>query len=545
MQLPNLVPLPVYGVRVGAADDEGGTALRFDTATANRGAFALDLAAGEGAPDQTASAEQCVSWTAPRSCVGRAPVGRFVLHPEHGHTHLEGYALYELRHLDPDGDADLAPEGLVAAGPKASFCLVDSQRDRQTTDPAYASSYYMSCGSPPAGVQGISPGWRDLYTSSLPGQQVELDGVPDGDYAIVLTVDPDDRLHESDDADNTSVTAVRLSGDAARVAVVRRFDGAGAVVGGGIATRAGSTTDTRAVAVELCREVVPQRDLARGVVLARDDVFADALAGAPLTDAASCLLYTAGGPDEPLDPTTRAELDRVLAEGGAVRILGGVEAVSGTVEEELDGAGYDVERLFGATRYETAAAVARRVRAEQPGMTEVLLAYGGAFPDAVTVGAYGARTGTPIVLTDTASLHPAAAAVLSEGGTARTYVIGGTGVISETAAAAAPGHLRVAGPNRMATAADIATRLWDGERSDEVVVANLESPDAWTLALAAAPLAARGGAPVLGVGSDRYPDETAAALRALSPRPATLAVVGASDAVPSHVASAVADDVGR
>ena len=60
-------------------------------------------------------------------------------------------------------------------------------------------------------MQGISPGWRDVYTSDLDGQQIPLAGVPRGrDYALVITADPSNRLWETDETDNVSWIKVRL-----------------------------------------------------------------------------------------------------------------------------------------------------------------------------------------------------------------------------------------------------------------------------------------------------------------------------------------------
>ena len=42
--------------------------------------------------------------------------------------------------------------------------------------------------------QGMSVGWTDEYNWFLPGQYVEVTGVPDGDYILDTTVDPTDRL---------------------------------------------------------------------------------------------------------------------------------------------------------------------------------------------------------------------------------------------------------------------------------------------------------------------------------------------------------------
>ncbi|HUG82932.1 MAG TPA: cell wall-binding repeat-containing protein [Euzebya sp.] len=301
------------------------------------------------------------------------------------------------------------------------------------------------------------------------------------------------------------------------------------------------------VAINICQFLFTQPDLARTVILARSDVFADALAGSPLAADDSCILYTTGGPDAALDAEARTELDRVLPDGGRVRIMGGTAAVSPLVEQELKAAGYVVERFAGPTRFETAEVIARRVVEERPGTTEALLAFGNNFPDAVTGGAYGANAAVPILLTGTDSLHPAAQRALADLGITTTSVLGGTAVISDTAANAAPGPRRISGPNRMATAIAVATTLWpqtlDGP-VDDVVVTNLERDDGWALTLASAPLSARNDAPQVGVAVDRYPGETQAYLQGLDPRAVTAFVIGSAQYVSDAVAAGISDDVG-
>ena len=182
---------------------------------------------------------------------------------------------------------------------------------------------------------------------------------------------------------------------------------------------------------------------------------------------------------------------------------------------------------------------------ENPGGTDALLAWGLNFPDAVTGGAYGARTGTPILLTDTAELHPATAAALGELSVQRTFVLGGDAVISPTAAAQAPNPVRVAGVNRMATAATVATVLWGEVVPDvsTVVLCNIERADGWALTLAAAPLSARDGAPQLGVGTDTYPAETNGYLQGLEPPASTAYVMGNEEFISEAVVDQAAADL--
>ncbi|HWB71842.1 MAG TPA: cell wall-binding repeat-containing protein, partial [Egibacteraceae bacterium] len=122
-----------------------------------------------------------------------------------------------------------------------------------------------------------------------------------------------------------------------------------------------------AVAISRARFADGQAD---HVVLSRDDTFPDSLAGAPLT-AGGPLLLTATAT---LSDATAAELDRVLPDGGVVYLLGGVAAIGQGVQDTLAARGYDVRRLAGPSRVETAVAVADQVRALNPGVGEAGLA---------------------------------------------------------------------------------------------------------------------------------------------------------------------------
>ena len=225
-QLPNLVPLPPRDVIIGAPDDDRFGppvgALRFATAVANRSSYAFDLfGQAENPLAQSARAMQCVRWATQRVCQERKDVGRIVWHPEHAHHHLEDFALYELRKLKKNGRPNLKPAGLVAGGTKVSFCLMDIEPDDGTSPGLFGLGYplYMSCAAG-SGFQGISAGWRDVYSNGTSGQQVPLEGVPDGIYALVVTSDPVGLLLETSKTDNIAVTGVELSEGATKVKVV-------------------------------------------------------------------------------------------------------------------------------------------------------------------------------------------------------------------------------------------------------------------------------------------------------------------------------------
>lgn len=260
-------------------------------------------------------------------------------------------------------------------------------------------------------------------------------------------------------------------------------------------------------------------------VVCRDDVHADCLAGTALAGSTGVVLYVPGGPRGRAPEAVLAELDRTVRVGGSVVILGGPQAVSPTVEQQLRGrlAGRDVQRIAGADRFATAAAVSERVAA--PGTGLALLARGDEPADAVAAGAAAARAGIPILLTQRDHLPEVTATTLSELGVRTVLVLGGPAAVSptvtETLAARGYGVTRLAGATRNGTSVAIATApsLWDrtqASTSASFIALNGWHPQSWALAVAAAPVGARLEAPVLYTLPDRLPDEVATYVRDLA-----------------------------
>jgi hypothetical protein len=207
LDLPNLVPLPAHTLGIGLADDRSGPALRFAVTTVNMGAHSFDVLPEQLDPF-TARAHQCVRWAAPRVCLERREVGRMHWHDDHQHFHLQDYAQFELRRLDEEGQPVLGAEGLVAVSRKLGFCLAEFQQHHDA-GPPYVAPYYVFCAAT-IGYQGLSPGWQDTYAATRTGQQIPLAGIPDGEYALLVRIDPDEGLYESDRSDNVSVRFLEL-----------------------------------------------------------------------------------------------------------------------------------------------------------------------------------------------------------------------------------------------------------------------------------------------------------------------------------------------
>lgn len=309
-------------------------------------------------------------------------------------------------------------------------------------------------------------------------------------------------------------------------------------------TRVGGAEDPVIAALDVSRvrfDAAGQRSLggqARHAVLARQDVYADALAGSPLT-ADGPLLYTGS---DVLAEVVAGELQRVLAPGATVYLLGGTAALGDTVAAAVTGLGLQVVRLAGPSRVETAIAVADEVRALDAGTGVAAIARAdgagtAAWADSITGGAWTAEAGVPLLLTPGAALHPAVAAWLDADATARTALLGGTAALSDAVAAAVPSPQHVAGAERAATAAAIAADLWD--RREAFLLVNGYRDTGWTDGLLAAGLAADLGAPALLVQVDEVPPATLDAARAACPAAQAAIVVGPPGAVRGTVRDAV------
>ena len=131
------------------------------------------------------------------------PAGCMIYHPEHAHWHFEDFASYEL----------LLPGTLevVASATKVSFCVLDYDPFAPGLLGHPIDPYYGPCDED--STEGISVGWSDTYASSLPGQAIDIRGVPDGEYCLAVTGDPSDILIESAESNNRAMRPIALSGN--------------------------------------------------------------------------------------------------------------------------------------------------------------------------------------------------------------------------------------------------------------------------------------------------------------------------------------------
>lgn len=242
------------------------------------------------------------------------------------------------------------------------------------------------------------------------------------------------------------------------------------------------------------------RGEAEYAVLARGDVFADALGGSSLAFGLAPLLFT--GRENTLPPATEDELLRAVAPGSTVFILGGPAAVPEGIDGALEDLGYQAFRVAGAVREETAVEISRLVvefhGGGVPPLDHVIVATAQNWPDAVAGGQIGSWFGVPILLTPAGSLNGATRSELEALAPGTILVLGGPAAISDAVFAEldtlAPTVRRLAGADRMGTAAavlDYHLALFEavGQDPPQIAVAvNLRRGDGFAHTLSASML---------------------------------------------------------
>jgi hypothetical protein len=196
---PNLQAFPAGNLAI-IQDMSGAIQLVFSATTWNNGDGPLVLVAGE---TDAATLKQKVYqrvFLSDGSFYDRV-AGDFVWHPLHNHFHFEDYALYTLQPFN-------APGASARTSAKTSFCVMDTTAVDTRLPGAPNKPVYATCGNV---MQGMSVGWGDTYGNYLAGQSIDLTGLPDGDYKLMIEADPKNRLLEINDSDNASCVLLRIS----------------------------------------------------------------------------------------------------------------------------------------------------------------------------------------------------------------------------------------------------------------------------------------------------------------------------------------------
>ena len=271
----------------------------------------------------------------------------------------------------------------------------------------------------------------------------------------------------------------------------------------------------------------PTAHSAHVVILARDDVFADALAGSPMSKVFDGpVLLT---PSNSLGASAQAGIVRVLNPGDTVYILGGTSAISNTVLAQLRALGFVTVRIGGTDRYGTAALIAAKLSTSET-VTKVYLATGVNFPDALAAASAAGSTGGVILLTADTIMPGVTASWLAAHGALPRIAVGGQ------AAKASPGATALAGSDRYATATAVAAATYPAP-TGLLLATGRNFPDA----LAGAAYAAQQGWGLLLVdpGTSAVTGAEAQYLSGVSASLTSIVILGGISALPDAAAGVI------
>ena len=234
------------------------------------------------------------------------------------------------------------------------------------------------------------------------------------------------------------------------------------------------------------------------VVLATANNYPDALAGSVLAYKLNAPLLLVGSTAQDQESLLNYLKEHVET-AGTITILGGTGAVPAAVEEIIKAHGYSqIIRLGGANRYETALKIAEELKVEQG--RPVILAYGGNYPDALSVSSAAAAIQSPILLVEKNGISEGVKNKLAQIKPIKVYIIGLEGVISQQVedevaqltSLKQENIIRIGGPDRYQTSLAVAKYFNLSGKNIGIATGN-NFPDA----LAGSVYAANHNAPIL------------------------------------------------
>lgn len=227
------------------------------------------------------------------------------------------------------------------------------------------------------------------------------------------------------------------------------------------------------------------------IVLVCGSDYPDALSAAPLAKSynAPILLTEKGG----LSGVVSTEISRLNPT--KAYIVGGTGVISANVESQLKAKGIsDTQRIGGVNRYETAALVASEVVKKVGTCNGIVLASGTGFADALSIAPIAAKLGMPILLTEKNDINSYNKSFIQNNAIPITYVIGGTGVISDSNKNNYANAIRIGGVDRYKTNTLVLQTFKNNINVDKIYLASGGNfPDG----LVGAPIAALTSAPIV------------------------------------------------
>ncbi|MGV8983120.1 cell wall-binding repeat-containing protein [Clostridium sp.] len=207
-------------------------------------------------------------------------------------------------------------------------------------------------------------------------------------------------------------------------------------------------------------------------VLATGNDYPDALSAAPLAKKYNAPILLTD--KNSISQTVITELKRLSVTH--IFITGGTGVVSQSVENQLNTLGIATERLGGADRFETSIKIAEKLGVVSG---EIMVTNGMQYADALSASSIAAKKGIPIILTNKDAVPDFTNTFISKKSFTKTYILGGTDLISNYVANKFPGIERIIGSNQYERNINIIERFESNINFSNICVATgKDFPDA-------------------------------------------------------------------
>jgi len=207
--LPDLQVKKLSGARIDISPD-GRKILRFPGTFTNTGDGPLEVVGSLDEKTGTTMAIQQIYYM--DGTKDEKFVGSFIFHEDHSHWHFENFVEFGIYTLKDGAE----PDQKIASTGKMTFCIHDYAPLSEDFPGKPTAAVYPWCDNSPY-IQGISVGWEDTYNADVPGQEIDITRLNDGTYAFIATVDPENRLEEKIEDNNSAVSFIHISGNAISV----------------------------------------------------------------------------------------------------------------------------------------------------------------------------------------------------------------------------------------------------------------------------------------------------------------------------------------
>ncbi|MDS1004670.1 cell wall-binding repeat-containing protein [Clostridium sporogenes] len=224
-------------------------------------------------------------------------------------------------------------------------------------------------------------------------------------------------------------------------------------------------------------------------VIVNGEDFADALCASPLAQENKAPIILTK--KDNLSIENKKQLSKLKVK--KVFIIGGTGVVSDSVKSQIESMDIETNRICGKNRFETSVEVAKNIK----NASGIVVTNGYGFADALAISPVAAQKGIPILLTDKEDLPKEAKEFLASKILTESYVVGGTGVVSNKISSELNNNIRLGGKNRYETNSIVLNHFADKFNYDKVYVASGENyPDA----LSGSVLASASKSPLILVG---------------------------------------------